>query len=224
MANPTGQTPLNLTFPRSQFLQGGPSADAEPATLLVFDDKNNLLYQFDNMLVYQLSTADAEHTAFVQSSNATVKLYSFDRALAMLSVQLIVVDATAKDGDTDPDRFTQQAYQEFLWLYENELKISQGIRKRRNIAIEIRGFKHYGYFISETDGWASEGEWMVAATFEFIVLRSERMALPSGGNIDAGASSVISSRNQLSTQESFLGPERTPRSVDLPSAFTRGAL
>lgn len=183
-----GQTPLNLNFSRQQFLSGSPSADAIPVRLLIYAEGfSGPLYIFENMMIFQVSSEDREKSAFFQASNSSVKLYSFDRGLTTLVINAVVIDAQVQGPNVV--KFSHKAYEQFLWLYDNFLKASVGVRGRFRIVVEMAGFEYTGIFTGETDGWASEGEWAVALSLEFLVLQSKRISLPADVTADTSAAS-----------------------------------
>lgn len=164
-------TPADVRFSRANFLSGGPGSVGQRISLRVFPrDRLTPIYQFDKMAVHQIAQMDAEHTMFVQASNRTVKLYSFDRAVLMLSIQLIAPDGVGDSG-----------YRELLWLYENELKISAAALKQRRIELTIHNMRYYGAVTSMVDGYTADSEQVVPVSMEFLVTSAEHVRIPDSG-------------------------------------------
>jgi len=187
-------TPADLQFYRQSFLSGGPDSVKQLVSLQVFARGTGVfsepVWSFDRMIVHQVAQLDAEHTSFVQSANRTIKLYSFDRAVLMLSLQLIVMDAADRNVDNDG----HQGYQHLLWLYENELKISVAALKQRTIVLNMHGMRYYGAVVSMTDGWAADADHMVPVAMEFLVTHAERIKLPEPNDQTRAPVRVTASR------------------------------
>jgi len=188
-----GPTPLDFTslFSRAEFLRGGPNGLSGATTLRVYGPRQRLpLYSFDSMLVTNISTIDAERVSYFLKANGRFSLYAFGRAIQAFRVQCILIDAATRDeiadalfdGDLINEEVagarSRQAYEQFMALYEQELRISAAIRKKRKVQLEVRGYNYTGFVCSEKSGYASDADWMCITNFEFLALRAEIIPVP----------------------------------------------
>lgn len=186
-----------LAFSREDFFSGGPLKSEVPVEIRVEDGRVSrdvpevfrLLYKFTNMLVQSYSVVDAERTQYLLSSNNTVKLYSFDRAVTVVALQMVLIDGDALGRSLPanaPPQYKQSGYPQFMWLLEHELKMSASTRKNRRIVLRIKNFDHEVLVSSYNDGFASQGEWMVMASLELIVLSSQLVGVGPAGILRQG--------------------------------------
>ena len=185
-------TPLDIdrSFLRSEFFSGGPSGLEGVTKLRVFTRNGRLLHTFDSMLVTTLSAVDTERVTYFLKANAAISLYAFGRAVNAYRVQCILIDGKTRgelidsltDGVSANTELvgvnSRQAYEEFMALYETEFRISKAVRRKRKVQLEIRGYNYTGFIVSEKSGYASNADWICITNFEFIVLRSEIIAVP----------------------------------------------
>jgi len=199
----------DLAFRREDFFSGGPVKIESPGEIRVEDGRVSrdvpevfrLLYKFTNMLVQSYSVVDSERTQFLLSSNNTVKLYSFDRSVTVVALQLLLIDGklpTKELPANTPPQYKQDGYPQFMWLLEHELKMSASVRKNRRIVIRVKGMDHEVLVSNYNDGFASQGEWMVMASLELVVLSSQLVGVGPAGVLRQGTSgpSVIPTASQ----------------------------
>jgi hypothetical protein len=176
----------DVAFSREDFFMGGPAQKEVPIEIRVEDGRQRrdtpeifrLLYRFTNMLVQSVSVVDAERTQYLLSSNDTIKLYTFDRSVTVLAIQAVIIDGKPKPKKllAKPDPipvYQQDAFAQFMWLYEHELKMTSSIRKNRRIVIRVKDHDHEVLVSNYNEGFASQGEWMVMLGLELIVLNAQ---------------------------------------------------
>jgi len=175
-------TPPNLQFDREQFLSGGPGGPEteEVVEIRVADRKNTLLYRFNSMLVTQIGNADVERANYFMNANGKVSMFAFGRALNMMRLQCVLIDAVnraevveALNSGEPADSLgvkSQQAYEEFMALYERELRFSTARRNGRKISLFVRGQMYTGFVTGVNAGFAANADWLAIANIEFIVL------------------------------------------------------
>lgn len=183
----------DVSFSREGFFAGGPSQGAEIQVEIRVEDGRfarslfDPLHRFTNMLVQNVSVIDAERTQYLLSSNNTVKLYVFNRSVTALSMQLVLMDADPKGVEFDDlVSFRQDAFEQFMWLYENELRAPQSIRKQRRVILRFNELDYEVLFTNLAEGFASEGEWQVIANVEMLVLKAEMLNVGPAGLLKQG--------------------------------------
>jgi hypothetical protein len=187
----------DLSFSREDFFSGGPALVDNQVELRVENglvsrdvpEVFRLIYRFTNMLVQSVSQVDAERTQYLLSSNDTVKLYTFDRAITVIALQAVLIDGKIPDKELPknaPPQYRQDGYEQFMWLYEHELRMNASVRKNRRIVLRTKNFDHEILVTNYHDGFASEGEWMVMASLEFIVLSSQLLGMGPSSIIGKG--------------------------------------
>lgn len=185
-------TPAGLQFDRSQFLSGGPDPLEGPSEFRVYArGQNKPLYRFNSMLVTQIGSADVERANYFMNANGKVSMFAFGRALDMIRLQCILVDAvnrpdvvamlTAQETGVPADQITdksQAAYTEFMALYERELRMSVARRNNRKIELYIRGQIYTGFVTGVNAGFAANADWLCVANIEFMVLSATTIDYP----------------------------------------------
>lgn len=200
----------DIAFSRDDFFVGGPShEDGVPVEIRVEDGRSPrsaplVLHTFTNMLVQSASQVDAERTQYLLSSNNTVKLYTFNRAVTALSLQMLLIDGDPRGVEyDDPVQFRQDAFEQFMWLYENELKMSQAVRRKRRIIVKIKDLDHEVLATQLTHGFASEAEWQVIANMELLFLSAEILNVGPSGVLKQGTDGnavIATASRELLTQ------------------------
>lgn len=187
----------DLAFSREDFFMGGPDQPEVPVEIRIEDGRVSrdvpevfrVLYKFTNMLVQSFSQVDAERTQYLLSSNDTVKLYTFGRSVTVIALQAVIIDGRPKGARQNEDsRYSQEAYEQFMWLYEHELKMSASLRKNRRVVVRIKDHDHEVLCSSYSDGFASQGEWMVMVNIELIVLNGQLLGIGPAGKLKQGTS------------------------------------
>lgn len=211
----------DVSFSREDFFAGGPIHKEVPIEIRVEDGRvprgvpevSRLLYKYTNMLVQSVSAVDAERTQYLLSSNDTVKLYTFDRSVTVLALQAVIVDGVQPQQEqaNEPPHFNQDAFEQFMWLYEHELKVSESVRKNRRIVVRVNELDHEVLVTNYSDGFASQGEWLVMVNLELLVLNSQLISLGPAGMIRQGTSGkdVLSTASRELLYNLSIGDEPT---------------
>lgn len=187
-------TPAGLQFDRANFLSGGPNGPAseEVAEFRVTRrGERKPLYRFNSMLVSQLSTADVERSSYFLNANGKTSMFAFGRALNMMRLQCVLVDAvnrpevvallTGNGTGVSADGIavkSQQAYEEFMAMYERELRASVARRKNNKVELFVRGQLYTGLVTSVSAGFAANADWLCVANIEFIVFSATLIDYP----------------------------------------------
>lgn len=213
------QTPLDVSFPRRDFLSGSFEAVDLPATLRVWRKtflagnlfagvSPVLVREFSGFMAYQIAATDAERVQYLLTSNHKPALYVFRRGLMLLSVQFSIIDAQRNDGTAQRSGFTQQEYAELRRLFVQELRASAATRLNYEVSLDVKGRRYYGAMLELNDGFAADADWLGVASFEFLVTSLVDISLPERFDQFAGVS-----------QE--LAQSRNPTSLELPAALRR---
>jgi len=168
-------TPSNVQFSRDNLFLGGPEIRESITAIRVEDRAGTVLYRFTNMLVQVLQLVDAERTQYLISSNASVKLYTFNRSVVAANLQALLIDGSVKSKfpEEDLQEYRQDGLPQLMWLYENELKMTRAVRRQRRIVFEIKGFDYEVLITQLSPGIASGAEWIPVVNFELLVLDQE---------------------------------------------------
>lgn len=210
----------DVAFSRESFFSGGPESAETPAEIRVEDGRRSrdlpealrVLYSFTNMFLLAQGYADAERTQYLLSSNDTVKLYTFDRSVTVVQIQMLLIDGRPKEEDTqDLPQFSQDGYEKFMWLYEHELKMSQSTRKNRRIVMRVKEIDYEVLFTHINTGFASQGDWQVLVNAELLVLNTQVVPVGPAGKILQGTSGsdVIATASRELLSDLALSDEST---------------